>query len=142
MNINTLMKKMLELNELLTSIMEESGYNETYDLLAIEWDETNPNDCMLYSELFGVLQHLDYVHQVLDYLGKPISHEGILCYGGNGKYELDGIELKEGERVEVLEEDEFTNHIKWQEIYIPYENNLKELPESLSVVGKRVRIRR
>ena len=75
-------EKMLELNELLTSIMEESGYNETYDLLAIEWDETNPNDCMLYSELFGVLQHLDYVHQVLDYLGKPISHEGILCYGG------------------------------------------------------------
>lgn len=141
MNIQTLKERMLSLNELLTSIMEESGYNETADLLAVEWNENDPNECMLYAELFGLLQHLDYVHSVLNYLGKPITHEGILTFNRNNKYEIGNYELNEGDTLEVLEQDDYTKKYVWEETHVPYVDNPQELFKSLVAEGKKARIR-
>lgn len=38
MDIQTLLDKLLEINELLAPILEESSYNKTADLLSVEYE--------------------------------------------------------------------------------------------------------
>ena len=142
MNIETLKKKMLVLNESLTSIMEENGYSETADLLSVEWNEKDPNECMLHDELFGLFQQLDCVHSVLTYLEKPIIHEGVLTYNRNCRYAIGDYELNEGDILEVLELDEYTKNYVWRETHVPRRDNSKEVFKSLVSEGKKARIRK
>ena len=141
MNIQTLFEKLQEINKLLLPIIEESGFKEYADLLTTDWNETNPNDCMLYNSIFDLMNHLSYVNHVVSYLEKPISHEGILTYNKNEKYEVDGIELCEGDRLEVLGISDITNRYEWKIERFSYRNKTQTMFRSFVSDGKRVRIR-
>lgn len=119
MNIQTLKKKLSQLNEQITSILKDSGYNKTLDLSETEWNMQNPDDCMLYYKFLEVLYHLDYTSQTLSYLEKPVTKEGIIEYRGN-RYELDGMKLQEGQSVEILVEDEYLKNQIWKKYYVEY----------------------
>lgn len=75
-------------------------------------------------------------------MGKPITHERVLTYNRNEKYELDGVELSEGYTLEVLERDAYTKKFEWKETYIPFEKSERNsVVKSIVDVGKKARIR-
>ncbi|MCM1044822.1 MAG: hypothetical protein NC417_04875 [Candidatus Gastranaerophilales bacterium] len=140
MEIERLKERLFALNKEIASILEESGYNKSSDLPDTKWDEKDPDDTMLYQEFSELLQHLDYVHGVLDYLEKPVTHEGILTLNQREKYEIDGLELQEGDILEVLTKDPYTKNYIWEECYIPNKHD-HPLIKNLISEGKKARIR-
>lgn len=140
MKIEGLKEQLLTLNKSIAFVLEESGYNKSSDLPDTEWNVKDPNDYMLYHELSDLLQRLDYIHRILNYLEKPVTHEGILTLNQNERYEVDGLELREGDILEVLVLDQYTKNYIWEESYIPGRNDYQVM-KSLVSEGRKARIR-
>lgn len=117
MEINLLKNQMEKLNEQIHFILTESGYFETEDLTEIEWDQQNPDDWMLYYKYLEAISHLQHINQILNYLEKPVIHEGILTYK-NDNYKLDGIALYDGQCIEILIKDEYAKKYVWKQCYV------------------------
>ena len=113
MTIKTLKKKLIELNQMIGPILQESGYLETADLLSVKRNTSNPDENFLYDEFFGLLSHLGYIYSVLTYIEKPVTHEGIMQLSQGEKYELDGLEIAEEDVIEILEADYYTKGNRW-----------------------------
>lgn len=131
MNLQTLQEKIIELNQMIQPILCELGCLE-HTPPTVEWDEENPNECMIHDELQGILSHLSYIQYVVDYLQKPVTHEGILIHDSNGKHMIGDVELTDEDCIEVLRFDEAAGKLKWKRIY---------LEDSMDLIGQKARIR-
>lgn len=114
MDIRMLQERMSELGKDIETVLRESGYLETRDLSSVTWNRGDPDENMLYTQFGSLLTHLDFVCVVLGYLRKPVTHEGVICVGEDGRYELDGIKLGEGDPFEVLEEEDPEGGRRWR----------------------------
>ncbi len=112
MDIQMLEKKLTGISRMLGAVLRQSGYQDTDDLLLVKYDTDSPDDILLYEAYMGIFSHLKEAYSVLNYLQKPVIHEGIVEYSWNG-YVLDGIELADEDMFEVLERDEYTGRWKW-----------------------------
>lgn len=105
MGIEELKEKLFIVNGVIRLILDECEYDEQ-NHLCIDYDSTNKEECMLYNTFSDIIHHLDYTNLYLDYLEKPIKKEGIITKTKTGKYKLKRITLKQGECIEVLQNDE------------------------------------
>ncbi|MCI9143150.1 MAG: hypothetical protein HFH87_11110 [Lachnospiraceae bacterium] len=133
MTINALKKTLLELNQMIAPILQESGYLDTADLLSVKRNTVNPDDNSLYDEFFGLLTHLGYVYSVLSYIEKPVTHEGIIQLSRGEKYELDGVELVDEDVIEILEMDHYIKMNRWVTTTV---RNNQDLPGRMARIRK------
>lgn len=132
MDLETLKNKITDLDLKAEEIRKECGYSTLSSSMEhVALDVEDPDACFLYHELRDILHVLSFVHYKLDYLQKPITHEGILQYNKKG-YELDGVKLRYECRIEILVTDEDTHTSKWE---------LHYLTDHSKIGGMRARIR-
>lgn len=125
MDLETLESKLIALNRTAEEIRKECGYTDLSSSMEnVELDGKNPDACFLYHELKDILHVLSFVSYKLDYLQKPIAHEGILQYDKKKGYELNGIKLRYESRIEVLATDEDTQNSKWELHYLTDHSNI------------------
>lgn len=124
MNIKTLEERLLTLDGEIQDIFKEIGYEKKFEITNLEFDEENPDDYMMYREFSSICSHLDYIHVVLDYLKKPVTHMGIVHLNGDGDYELDGTVLKKDDMVEIICMDEEEKKLYWYPMQISDRKNL------------------
>ena len=124
MDLETLKTKITDLDLKAEEIRKECGYSVSSDSMKhVEWDTKDPDSCFLFHELRDIMNVLGFIHYKLDYLQKPVTHEGILRYNKKG-YELDGIKLRYESRIEVLATDEDTQTSKWELHFLTDHSNL------------------
>lgn len=121
MKIEELKEKLYALNGIIRIILKECEYDKHYDL-AVDYNESNADECMLYKTFSDILTHLSYSNMFLEYLEKPIKQEGIITVNRLGHYKLNRFTIKRGDCIEVLqqgdEEDaDFWNLIIFGDIY-------------------------
>lgn len=116
MDMGTLKEKMYGLNQQIEFILWECGYYKTDDLL-VDLKTEDPDENMLYDEFMLLWKHLDYVNCILNYLQKPIFHEGIICLNQDGRYMLDGVELCHNDMVEVYVFDQKRKKYTWERLH-------------------------
>lgn len=112
MNLNELKSKIIQVDGRIKEVLKESGYLE-FGEMDVDYDNNNPDESFLATELQRLLHYLDDVHSTISYLQQPIIHEGYLQLQDNGRYVCDGVELTCGSALEVLIEDYFDNHLEW-----------------------------
>lgn len=141
MNIFDLKEKIIQLDWRIKDLLEESGYLDIGDI-DVEYDCVDPEQNYLFTELWRILFHLDYSHEILECLLSPIIHEGILIVNQNGCYEVDGVELTCGSSLEVLLPNEESEYLEWVASRIDYDNGYYLVGNrDLSLEGIRARIR-
>ena len=132
MDLKTLERKLIALDQVARDIQKECGYTSLSNSMEnVELDVKDPDAYFLYHELKDILHVLGFVHFKLDYLQKAVTHEGILQYNKKG-YELDGVKLRYDSKIEILTTDEDTHTSKWE---------LRFLTEHSNIGGMRARIR-
>lgn len=125
MDLKTLEKKLIALDQASKGIQDECGYTALSNSMKnVELDNKDPDSCFLYHELKDILNVLDFVHYKLDYIQKPITHEGVLQYNKKKGYKLDGVKLDYESRIEVLAVDEQTQTSKWELRYLTTHSNI------------------
>lgn len=123
MEIKKIWEKLLSMNSEIEEIFMEIGYRNNLLQSDIQYDDSNPNDCMLFDELYSIFTHFDYIHVVLNYLQLPIKEEGILKSDGHGKYYVNQTEIKCGETIEILLLDLNTNTMRWNIMRLQNQNH-------------------
>ncbi len=114
MDVQMLKGKLLELNKKIEMILRETNYRGNDNLLPIGYDGNNPDDIFLYHELRELLTHLHYINWMMNYLQEPVMCQGIIRISENGKYMLDGIEIKGDDIFEVFETESSTKASHWR----------------------------
>lgn len=133
MDLNTLENKLIALDRTAEEIRKECGYTDLSNSMEnVELYSKDPDSHFLYHELRDILNVLSFVSYKLEYLQKPIAHEGILHYNKKKGYELDGVKLRYESRIEILVTDEDTQNRKWEMRYLTDHSNID---------GMRARIR-
>ena len=69
MNIQQLYNTVSDLNKQISTILKQSGFDTHNDLYDLDCG-SDPESLMLREELTAVLDHLDVVHNSIDYLNK------------------------------------------------------------------------
>jgi len=98
--------------ELLSNLRDEInrkfrqyGYNRfqflDVDEVVLE-NPKDPNEVQKRNELYSIIEKLDDITYVLDYLEKPVLKSGVLQKKANGRYELEGYEFTSGSDIETL----------------------------------------
>lgn len=119
MDLKTLENKLIALDKASKDIREECGYTALSNSMEnVELDSKDPDSHFLYHELRDILNVLSFVSYKLEYLQKPITHEGTLHYDRKIGYELDGKKLPYESRIEILVTDEDTQNLKWELHYL------------------------
>jgi hypothetical protein len=97
-------------------VKDENGYEEEVaDLTADEWQ--------LYHEYNSLLGELDTLFDRLDYLSKPITHEGELYKTSNDRFAVDGQEFQCGNRIEFQQYDDEHYCNYWIRARVEYNDN-------------------
>lgn len=141
MNIFDLKEKIIQLDCRIQDVLKESGYLGIGDI-DVEYDCADPQQNYLVTELWRILFHFDYSHEILEHLLSPIIHDGILSVNQNGCYEVDGVELTCGSSLEVLLPDEESEYLVWVFSTIDFDHGYYFVGmRDLSLEGRRARIR-
>ena len=88
MNIQQLYNNLSDLNKEISTILKQSGFDTHNDLYDLDCG-SDPDSLMLREELTDVLDHLDVVNSILNYLGKKIAGEYTLHKNKNDRYSCD-----------------------------------------------------
>lgn len=121
MDIKELYKKSLLIKNSIETVLEEIGYCKNLCQANVSYNEENPDECMLFDELYSICTHFDYINVVLNYLQLPIKEEGRLQSDGHKKYFVNQTELKCGDVVEILLMDLNTYTFRWN--ILRYQNH-------------------
>lgn len=124
MDIKILVERLLTMDGEIQNLFTEIGYEKKFQITNLEFDEENPDEYMMYREFSSICSHLDYIHTVLDYLKKPVTHVGVIHFNSNGVYELDGTVLKKDDIVEIVCMDEEGKKFYWYPLSVSDRKNL------------------
>ena len=152
-NINDMIKEFHQLNASIKNVLADTRYKDLGDLSEISLDYENADQLLLLDEAYTILNQLQSVSADIDYLRRPVTHQGTLHKNSSGRYEIDDLELTSGHIVEYLAHDDShaTFNEKGEYINVPYwrrgriENNGTDYyivgDSTLSLEGLQVRIR-
>lgn len=98
------------------AFQELSGFkrimeNELTKIGNVEYDERNKEERFLFAHYQGIISDMDYIIESIDYINKPSVIGGIINLQ-NQKLYINSLELKDGDSIEVLFNDE------WQQVDI------------------------
>lgn len=101
-------------------ILIDTGHLK-YGEIEVSSDKNNPEEKFLLDQYKEVVQSLSKTYSILEYLEKPISHEGTLTKNDSGRYEIDSFtELTSGSSIEFFIYDEYDECEKWIASRIEY----------------------
>lgn len=152
-NINDMIKEFYQLNASIKNVLADTRYKDLGDLSEISLDYENADQLFLLDEAYTILSQLQDIAADIDYLRKPVVHQGTLHRNSSGRYEIDGLELTSGHIVEYLSHDD--SHAAFDEkgeyINVPYwrkgriEHNGTDYyivgDSSLSLEGLQIRVK-
>ena len=122
MKIEEMTRKMNQLNDEIQELLKNSGYAQESDFYPDEYQtrrktvtdedgysedvaDLTADEWQLIHEYERILSRLDDIADRLDYLSKPITHEGQAYKTENDKFAVDGCEFHCGYRVEYQRYD-------------------------------------
>lgn len=79
--------------------------------IQFQYDDSNKNEQFLYSHYMEIISDMGYTIEDIEYINRPVLLSGIVTLQGNKLY-LNDLELKSGDTIESLIEDE------WQKVEI------------------------
>lgn len=114
MKISELTKEMHSLNRQIKTVLHNSGFEKECQFIPDnEFDNLTADERQLVDVYDTILNKLDIISDRLEYLSKPITHEGKLCLSSNDRFTVDGCELCCGYRIEVLRYDDYDECYRW-----------------------------
>lgn len=85
--------------------------NELTKVGNVMYDDSNRNERFLYTHYQEIMSEIDYIMESIEYINRPILKMGVVNLQ-NQKLCLNDFELKDGDTIEVLSQDE------WQKVDI------------------------
>lgn len=138
-NLQETTKGLIRLDKSIKRLLTKTGY----DCDNIKYDNYKSNDKSLFVECSSVINQLENIHMLLDYVLNPVIEEGYISLDENGKYVLpSGKELINGSKCEILCEVWGKN--EWIYTLIEKDNEnyyATSLGSGTSINGLKVRIR-
>ena len=103
--------------EVIAAAAERTGYND-FNALECDYNEENPNEIEELNELQKFIDSVVQAAERLQYLDRPITHEGTIAFTLRGKLSIitgneEAIELDGGQRVEILQYDDINDRNEW-----------------------------
>ena len=142
MNIQQLYNNFSDLNKEISTILTQSGFDTHNDLYDLDCG-SDPDSLMLREELTDVLNHLDVVNSILNYLGKKIAGEYTLHKNKNDRYSCDLHEYTCGNRIEFYYYDDDIEKYRWNISTVEHNGSDYYIVgyRDISLNGLKVRIR-
>ena len=142
MNIQQLYNNLSDLNKEISTILKQSGFDTHNDLYDLDCG-SDPDSLMLREELTDVLDHLDVVNSILNYLGKKIAGEYTLHKNKNDRYSCDLHEYTCGNRIEFYYYDDDIEKYRWNISTVEHNGSDYYIVgyRDISLNGLKVRIR-
>lgn len=113
MDVKDLGKELASLENEIRKILSRTGTLE-YNEINISSDKENPQEQFLKNEYANAVDLLHEVYSNMEYLDKPIRHEGKLYKNEFGRYELsDSVVFTSGNLIEFLFYDTFDECNRW-----------------------------
>lgn len=100
--LNNLLTDLGELNKKIAVIAKKYGYVYEDDFGALEYDDNDPDQHFMESELREVLDNLAQAHASIQYLRTPIEHTGPLTKDENGRYCCGNRTYTSGSSIELM----------------------------------------
>lgn len=123
--VKEIMNEISELNVRIKQIICHADFENYDDLSGLDIDRSDADQLFLSDELYNILDKLSDVSHTLSYLEKPIKTEGVLHKNKYGRYEVNGVELSSGCKLEYLATDDY--HMRYNEnddyVITPYWNS-------------------
>lgn len=151
--IKCLTEELEKLRKQIKRVMDVSHYREYDDLSGVTYDKRNAEEMFLINEYRGILQKLDSVEYILEYLGLPVNFEDTLVKSESGRYETrngrftytcgSGIEFLDTEEQYDVDEDEVKDVPCWRASSVEHNGKDYYIVGFPSVVldGLKVRVR-
>ena len=142
MNIQQLYNNFSDLNKEISTILKQSGFDTHNDLYDLDCG-SDSDSLMLREELTDVLDHLDVVNSILNYLGKKIAGEYTLHKNKNDRYSCDLHEYTCGNRIEFYYYDDDIEKYRWNISTVEHNGSDYYIVgyRDISLNGLKVRIR-
>lgn len=142
MNIQQLYNTVSDLNKQISTILKRSGFDYHNDLYDLDCG-SDSDSLMLREELTDVLDHLDVVNSILNYLGKKIAGEYTLHKNKNDRYSCDLHEYTCGNRIEFYYYDDDIEKYRWNISTVEHNGSDYYIVgyRDISLNGLKVRIR-
>lgn len=112
-NLEALSAEMLNLNNMIKKIMDDSGYNEDDDLAAIDgyYELRSPDDLQKLEEYRSILSKLHEIQWTLDYMRRPIREVSRIHKNKEERYETEsGVCFTSGCCIEFLRMSDIYNY--------------------------------
>ena len=142
MNIQQLYNTVSDLNKQISKILKQAGFDTHNDLYDLDCG-SDSDSLMLREELTDVLDHLDVVNSILNYLGKKIAGEYTLHKNKNDRYSCDLHEYTCGNRIEFYYYDDDIEKYRWNISTVEHNGSDYYIVgyRDISLNGLKVRIR-
>jgi hypothetical protein len=120
-NLNDIYRELSELHITIKLLLNHANYKNYEDLSGIDYDRTDSEQLFFADELIRLLEKLDGVLHVLDYLSRPVKFMGTLHKNQRDRYEVEnGHEFTSGCGIEYLATDDL--HCRFDEKLQEYVN--------------------
>lgn len=112
--LQELTTKLNILNSDIKEILKYSEYEQYEDLSGIE-HSNNSEDLLLVENYRILLEKLDSINHILNYLQRPIKEEGTLYLNESGRYQIKGSATyyTSGNGIEFLTYDDYNDSYSW-----------------------------
>lgn len=109
----------------------------------IRKENADPEECLQQELVFELLDHVNGIVHMEEYLKKPVVKEGVLSLSEDGDLLLDGERVPMMKEIEVFYFNEECGHEVWTKTYScgAKEPHLIGLKKSVEINGMRARIR-
>ncbi len=145
MHISKAFEKMKEINSDIKALMKEIEYPTYEDLSGLDYDNENPEDQLLRSEMRSAADQLDRYSDILNYLSRNVIETSTLFRNARDRYEtVSGTrEYTCGSKIEYLYYDNTDEKVKWEISSVEYSDGDYYIVgnKNLPLEGLKVRIR-
>lgn len=145
MTVNDVLQDLSRISYSIDSLVKTTGYEEGQYLEKLDINHNDPQGVFMNDEINRILDTLTSIQGNMDYLKRPVKHEGTLFRNSFGKYETQsGHWYSCGSVIEYLCHDERRNDYPfWRKASVEHNGNDYYITgdNQISLDGLLVRVR-
>lgn len=113
--VNEIFEDVKKIGGDIKKVLDNAKYDSFDDLSGLEdFNDINTEKLFIINELKYILEKFECAENRIEYLKRPIKHEGVLHINSRGRYETNEVEYTSGQRIEYLAFDESREHETWK----------------------------
>ena len=113
MIIKELFAALVKLNYDISHLLSEACFSEYDDFSDVDFDDSDPEECLLHDELSAIMSQLVSISTTINYLKLPVTGEYILYRNADNRYECERHIFHCGDPIEICLYNELYDRYEW-----------------------------